>query len=371
MYRFLILVCAIVCFSSCKKQEGNINGTLRDAAENTWVYLEKIDLNGTIKVDSCLINKQQFWLTHNEDSINFYRISLSANNYALIVLEKNDTLQFSANANSLVNYKASGSDEIDANNKLMTLIQSLNSKTDSLRKVYQNSIGTDQEKSVLQNLRSDYDKITDNYKTEIENFIDQHQGFFVTLIACQQLGEISENLDYYKSVYNHLEQSFPSNKWVNNLKQKVQKVERTAIGAIAPNFIVNDTQGQAFSLTSLRGSIVLIDFWASWCAPCRRENPLLLELYKEFHPKGLQMVGISLDDTSKTASAKKDWLMAISKDQLVWKQLSELQGFDSQVCQDYGIESIPSTFIIDQKGVIIAHNLRGTELRNKLLEIFD
>ena len=159
--------------------------------------------------------------------------------------------------------------------------------------------------------------------------------------------------------------------WVNNIKESALSLEKTAIGALAPDFTINDVNGKPFTLSSLRGSVVLIDFWASWCMPCRKENPLIVELYKEYKPKGLEIIGISLDDTTRSVSAKEDWLKAINQDGLKWLQLSELQGFESPICKEYGIESIPSTFLIDENGVIINRNLRGTVLRNKLIEIFD
>ena len=154
---------------------------------------------------------------------------------------------------------------------------------------------------------------------------------------------------------------YPNNFWINDIKEKVLSEKNTAIGAQAPNFKINDSQGKPFDLSTLKGSYVLLDFWASWCVPCRRENPLIVDLYKKYHPMGLEIVGISLDDTTKNIDAQADWLKAINL----------LKGFESSVCLDYGITSIPSTFLLDENGVIIARNLRGTILANKLKEIFE
>ena len=164
---------------------------------------------------------------------------------------------------------------------------------------------------------------------------------------------------------------FTNNFWINDIKEKVLSEKNTAIGAQAPNFKINDSHGNPFELSNLKGSYVLLDFWASWCVPCRRENPLIVDLYKKYHPMGLEIVGISLDDTTKSIDAKADWLKAINQDGLEWKQVSQLKGFESSVCSDYGITSIPSTFLLDENGTIIARNLRGTLLANKLQEIFE
>ena len=149
---------------------------------------------------------------------------------------------------------------------------------------------------------------------------------------------------YTALVYQNLENQYPNNFWVKNIKEQVLSQQNTAVGVNAPDFTINDTNGIPFKLSSTRGSYVLIDFWASWCAPCRKENPLVVEMYKKYHPMGLEIIGISLDDTTQKKNAKSDWLNAIKQDKIEWKQLSELQGFESKICKTYNIESIPSTF---------------------------
>ena len=208
-------------------------------------------------------------------------------------------------------------------------------------------------------------------KEDLKRFIDENPNLFINLITLQQLGNVAEYFNYYEMVSRNLDSLYPNNFWVNDIKEKVLSEKNTAIGAQAPNFKINDSHGNPFELSTLKGSYVLLDFWASWCVPCRRENPLIVDLYKKYHPMGLEIVGISLDDTTKSIDAKADWLKAINQDGLEWKQVSQLIGFESSVCLDYGLTSIPSTFLLDENGIIIARNLRGTILANKLKEIFE
>lgn len=368
--KFLFLICTIS-LVACSSDKKNISGTISNAEDGQWIYLEKLSQSNTQRVDSCQINNEKFSFNYKAGEINFFRIALSKKNYGLIAYQDGDTVVFNAEASSLFNFKASGTSEVEGNTKLLEIINSIQPKTDSLRVIYQESVGTEQESIVLKRIRQRYDTIILQQKNDFKKFIDENPKLFINLIALQQLGNVTENFNYYKKVSSRLDSIYPNNIWVNDIKEKVQSEENTAVGAEAPNFIINDIEGRPFELQSLRGSYVLLDFWASWCAPCRRENPLIVELYKKYNSNGLEIIGISLDDVTQKSDAREDWLKAVEQDGLEWKQLSQLQGFTSPVCLDYGISSIPSTFLIDKNGVIIARNLRGTILANKLKEIFE
>jgi peroxiredoxin len=184
------------------------------------------------------------------------------------------------------------------------------------------------------------------------------------------LGAPGDNYDIYKMVVDSLEKSYPKNKWVTNIKQTISSMKATAIGATAPDFTINDVNGNPFTLSSLRGSYVFIDFWASWCKPCRDENPNLVRMYNKYKDKDFEIVGISLDDTIKNSNGKEKWINAIQQDNIKWIQLSELNGNESITSKLYNISSIPATFLIDKEGKIIAKDIRGTQLNKTLSEIF-
>ena len=146
----------------------------------------------------------------------------------------------------------------------------------------------------------------------------------------------------------------------------LSKLKATGVGAIAPDFTQNDTLGNPLKLSSLRGNYVLVDFWASWCGPCRAENPNIVKAYAKYRQKGFEILGVSLD-----AEKDKDkWLKAIQKDGLTWPQVSELKGWGAEVAQVYVIKAIPQNFLLDPSGKIIAKNLRGEALEKKLAELF-
>ena len=145
----------------------------------------------------------------------------------------------------------------------------------------------------------------------------------------------------------------------------LNRLAPTAVGRTAPDFTLETPDGKPLSMHAVKGKVKILDFWASWCGPCRTENPNVVELYKKFHPKGLEIIGVSLDEN------KDQWLQAIKDDKLGWKQMSDLKGWQNEGAQLYAVNSIPHTMLVDADGTILARGLHGEKLQTKLEEVLN
>lgn len=173
-----------------------------------------------------------------------------------------------------------------------------------------------------------------------------------------------EDMDLMKHAIDACKSLNPNSKYLKDLTQRYETEKVLAIGSVAPEIKLPQPNGDSLALSSLRGQVVLIDFWASWCGPCRRENPFNTQLYKKYHSKGFEVYGVSLDDN------KERWKSAIAADSLQWKHVSDLRKWSSAVVPMYKVTGIPATYLIDKDGKIIAKGLRGEALAAKLEEIF-
>ena len=158
---------------------------------------------------------------------------------------------------------------------------------------------------------------------------------------------------------------------IENLKKERAALSATEIGNIAPNFTAPTPDGKQLSLKEAMGKVTIVDFWASWCGPCRRENPNVVRIYEKYHGKGLEIIGVSLDGTNRQNDPKDAWIKAIEKDKLTWNHVSNLQYFNDPIAKAYNIKSIPATLILDEDGTVIAKNLRGADLEAKIAQLLN
>ncbi len=202
-------------------------------------------------------------------------------------------------------------------------------------------------------------------KKVVLDYLSKNKYSYVAIGYAYLLSIQNDDAKFIENAYASASDTLKNSYYGTEFKKKIDAASKTEVGAIAADFTSTEIDGKAFKLSDFyKGKkLVLIDFWASWCGPCRKENPNVVKAYNQFHSKGFDIVGVSLDEE------KHDWIGAVKKDNLTWTHVSDLKGWESQTARLYNVSSIPTNFLIDGNGKILASNLRGNDLENKLQEL--
>lgn len=197
-----------------------------------------------------------------------------------------------------------------------------------------------------------------------QSFIKENPTAFASILLIPSIAGSSFNFFEADSLLSSLSLGIQNSATAKLVKDYIDSEKKTSVGAMAPDFALSDTSGRAIALSSLKGKYVLLDFWAAWCAPCRQENPNVVNAHKQFKDKGFTVFGVSLDRD------KKSWIAAIREDKLNWQHVSDLKYWGSEAAVLYKVGSIPRNFLLDPNGKIIGRDLRGPDLLDKLNELF-
>jgi thiol-disulfide isomerase/thioredoxin len=347
---------------SCARQDGFvIHGKIQGKDSGSINLLKYVD-GKLVTEDSAKIDKGSFELKGKTDLPEMRLLAFDNRQPVAQFFVENGDIYIKANMDSLNKAEIKGSKSNDQFAILTGEMMNLNKETGLLQQRYMSAQSKGDEMSMNQ-VRADYEAMIQNQKVYVRNFIREHPKSTVSPLAA--LMQFSQELTAHDvdTLVKFLDPSIKSSIYIAELKKIADRMRVTEVGSLAPDFTLNTPEGKPLSLSSLRGKIVLVDFWASWCQPCRRENPNVVAVYNKYKDKGFDIIGVSLDK-EKTA-----WVKAIADDNLTWNQVSDLKFWQSDVAVKYGIQSIPSSVLLDKDGKIIAKNLRGEELGRKLTEL--
>lgn len=343
-----------------------LNGTT-DLDDGVVIYrIVPNSVNQPIKMDSTIVRKGRFNFSSqvNEIDVNFITIKDKTSNIPFILESGridmrvyNDSLDASQvegtrSNDDLNSYRSKTKSIVSSLNKIANEIQIANSLGDNL---------------LVEDLQNQYrEKQTDLVNFELD-LAKNNKGSYLSVLMLEKLiNEKTIDIKSAKELTASYNPEILNSRVGKILVEKVNApTNPTSIGEIAPNFEGPSPAGEVLNLSDLKGKVTIIEFWASWCRPCRVENPNLVRLYKEMHPKGLEIVGVSLDRT------KASWLRAIDDDGLIWNHVSNLKFWQDPIAKLYNIRAIPASFIIDQEGRIIDKNLRGAQLAARISQILN
>lgn len=387
MKKLYILVLLTLIVVSCNNQNGSkivIKGELTNA-NGSKIYLKELTVKGDGHTDTLELSKSgKFKFTKNIKYPTFYSLWVdSGKPIALVVLPK-ERIKIEGAADSLSqSYRVEGSEESSRAQVLNRMLDYTIGKLDSLNRVYRMFVETKNPNINLieQTLTNNYNNFVDEHRNFTRMFIEKDYSSFTNIMALyQQINTNTfvlykpEDLALFDKVYKALRKKYPTSPYIQVLSDNISKMKGEEqsqkvkemianLGSKAPEIALPSPKGDTIRLSSFQGKYVLVDFWASWCPPCRKDNPDLVAIYKQFKAKGFEIFQVSLDKT------RDAWITAIREDGCIWPNVSDLQYWNSSAAKTYNVDAIPASFLLDKDGTIMARNLRGEELYNRLVQL--
>jgi peroxiredoxin len=382
MISALVMMLTISCSSSVKESNEKSEG--QDQIQNGW----------TITVSGKVSNPQEGKIMIQEikngafgwqDTVNlksnatfskvvklnqpgYYKLNFYNKQVVDLILYKSNVVINVAGNDPSGAVEIQGSPEIDVIYKVTQLLQNAESSpvitkmnADFAKAVQakdDEAIASIQE-AYMQEIKRSHDQVAQLLKAQpaslgVINFLQNNNAM-----------DRDKYIDVYINAADKAKKEWPNSEYATEFNAAVSKMKTTAVGQVAPEIALPDTTGQVVKLSSMKGKYVLVDFWAKWCGPCRQENPNVVKAFNKYKDKGFTVFGVSLDRT------KQDWIKAINEDRLTWTHVSDLKFWQSEAAKTYNVTGIPFSLLLDPNGVIIAKNLRGKALDNKLAEIFE
>ncbi len=371
--KYILSILAILLLVSCKtgKQSENshfIDGNAPGVYNGMRVYMNKLNAgNRPVPVDTAIVLDEKFYFDKDE-SIKFSEVrflSMDTGEERFVFIQGKEPLAIELNKDTLWAGKVTGSVE----NQILLDFRKQQAAYQKQSNQYKTERGTayrsgDQEKGDA--ITKTWMNSEESYKKAIFQTVKSNPNKLVSsMIIGDLLNSKLIDTDKARVLFNTLKGDVKQSPITKSLETYLMKFEKTAIGTKAPIFEGKTPTGDILKLEDAMGKITLIDFWASWCGPCRRENPNVVAAYEKYHDKGFNIISVSLDKQN----AEDKWKAAIEKDQMDWFHISRLMHWQDPIAKMYNVTSIPSTFLLDENGTIIAKNLRGQALHQKLAEL--
>lgn len=359
MKKIAYILFVVIAFTACKdKTRFTVDGKFQNSGTEKKVYLFGMSKSNMQLLDSTILSeKGEFKFTGVAPESDFYRINIGENEY-MIIAKNGDRLSLEADlANKDYDYKISGAPDAEKLTEFNVLKSKHTSQIQKITTDFEQRVAANPEKreALVEELTPVYTKAVTALNTDVIKFAINNSNSLVSFYAISLVNPAG-NEDAMVNYAEKVSEDLKKNSAIKEFVERMQKFKTVQIGQQAPDFSIASIDGKTIKLSDYKGKYVLIDFWASWCAPCRNENPNVVKAYQKFKNRNFTILGISLDK-DKTA-----WQQAIKQDNLTWAHAGELADFEGATVLLYQVEAIPASFLLDPNGKIIAKNLRGEEL---------
>jgi peroxiredoxin len=367
--RLIILFALLTTLLAVSCKESNtftVSGTINNPGQLKKVYLLVADSTQISIIDSAMLDdKHSFSFKHPAPYANLFKLRIGGTVFDLIAQNGDDikiTTDLADNAHAYQVTGSETSEKIKEFNRISNFYGDKNAKLSDEYTSKSEALGRESD-SLIKIYMPMFQKNITDYSVEVLKFVDQNKKSLAGFYAATSLDQnkYEQQLVAYA---DDIKNDFKDNPAVQTFLKQMEAVKPISVGHKAPEFAMESIDGKQIKLSDYKGKYVMLDFWASWCGPCRQENPNVVKQYNLYKSKGFNILGVSLD------TEKKDWQKAINADGLSWAHVSELQRFDGPTERLYQINAIPSNFIIDPQGTIVAKNITGAALEDFLKNTF-
>jgi len=362
MRKFSTFLLVVILLASCARKTDSytIDGKVNDV-DSGMIFMQKYEIDQWVKIDSAKLDHGKFTFKGKTTLPEMWYLVMNEKQVLIPLFVENSRITLEIYADSVDKVNITGSASHDIYKQYQEMNKDLDARIEETYKEWKNA------KEIKDSLAM---KLTDSVSTELDKQMKQNLMDFVknnnkTAVSPYLIirNAWQFNLPELEELVNGLDTSLKTSVYTQSLKKRVEILKSVDIGQSAPDFTLSDTSGNPVALSSLRSGYLLIDFWASWCSPCRAENPNIVKAFQIYKNKGFNVLGVSMD------SDRSRWIQAIKDDNLAWNHISDLKGWGNTVGKQYGIMSIPANVLLDPDGKIIAQNLKGEELMKKLEEL--